>query len=333
VSRFAVSFALIWLAASSARANGMDPALGRLRLGTGHGGCAPSTPGGYCPDQELFERLVSELSVAMAPAVTAAAHSEGPRALRLGFDMTITSIEAAQSYWALGTEGARGGVANESVSSAMVWNRLSARKGLPFGFEAGAWVGQGAGTSMWNLGLALKWALFEGFRSGIGSLPDVSVQGSWSRSVGSSQLSVNQYAIDLTLSKPLVVNRAFALAPLGGMQALLTRVESGVVDLTPGGPSDAYATCMPAPGDQPAAPMCAASGSGADFSSNVVFRPVTQTRVRPFLGVQGRYASFIASVTGLFDLLAPALAATPVRIASPNVARQVALNLAVGVVL
>ncbi|MFI5305799.1 MAG: hypothetical protein ACHQ53_00525 [Polyangiales bacterium] len=331
--RFAVLLALISLVASSARANGMDPTLGRLRLAAGRGGCPTSIPGGFCPDQELFERLVSELSVAMAPAVTAAAHSEGPRALRLGFDMTITSVEAAQAYWALGTEGTAGSSVNASPAGALVWNRLSVRKGLPFGFEVGASLGQGAGTSIWNLGVALKWALFEGFRSGIGSLPDVSVQGSFSRSVGSSQLSVSQGAIDLTLSKPFVIGRAFALAPLGGMQALITRVESGVVDLTPGGPNDAYASCMPVPGDQPASPTCAASGNGADFSSNVVFRPVTQTRVRPFLGAQGRYASLVMSVTGLFDLLAPALAATPVRIASPNVARQVAINFAVGVVL
>ncbi len=301
---------------------------------------------GYCPDQEMFIRLVSELAVAMAPPADSPARTIGPRALQLNLDITLTSIEAQQSYWALGTEGDGGRGSedvNTNVPSFLVWNRLAVRKGLPFGFEVGATLGQGVSTSLWSLGLALKWALFEGFRTGLGRLPDVSVQAALSRSVGSSQASVRLYAIDFTLSKPFVVAQTWSLSPFAGVQALFSHVDSGVIDITPGsGPAtppdpsgDAYAACNPKPGHRSSGtPTCAADGSAADFAYNVVFDPVSQTRVRAFLGAQARYQMLIVSLSTIFDLAAPALGVTPVRLpSSSRVARQAALNFAVGVVL
>lgn len=293
----------------------------------------------------MFERLVSELAVAMAPAANGPARGIGPRALQLSLDTTITSIEARQLYWALGTEGGSGSAAaggNPSPARSLVWNRIAARKGLPFGLEAGAFLGQGVGSSLWSLGLALKWALFEGFRTGLGRLPDVSVQATVSNSVGSSQVTVRLYTVDFTISKPFVIGHTWSLSPLAGVQTLFTHVDSGVVDLTPGGPGtpvadpsrDAYAACSPVPGSRPpATPSCAMGGVATDFQNNVSFRSVSQTRVRAFLGAQARYRLLTFTVSGLFDLAAPALDATPLRIASPDVARQAAFNLALGVVL
>ena len=62
---------------------------------------------------------------------------------------------------------------------------------------------------MWTLGGALKWALFEGFRTGLGQLPDVALQAALSRSVGSSQATVQLFTIDLALSKPFVVEHTW----------------------------------------------------------------------------------------------------------------------------
>ena len=136
----------------AARADEMDLALSRLRW---HRRTAPSAGRAgavYCGDQELFERLVSELAVAMAPPVIGPARTVGARAFQLTFGTTVTSIEGGESYWRRGTEGSHGiesddddpetpvtsraifGV-NESPQAALVWNRVQVRKGLPFGFE------------------------------------------------------------------------------------------------------------------------------------------------------------------------------------------------------
>jgi hypothetical protein len=338
-----VTCALLWFSPFCARADNMDLALSRLRIVGGKAGC-PVSAAGFCPDQELFERLVSELAVSMAPPVSSPARSVGPRALALSLDTTITSIEAQQSYWVLGTEGSGGGdpqAGNAAPQSALVWNRVQARKGLPFGLEAGASLGQGLNTSLFALGLALKWALFEGFRTGLGRLPDVSVAGSVNRSVGSSQASVQLYAIDLTLSKPFVIEHTWSLSPFGGIQTLFTSVHSGVIDLTPAGPGkppdpskDAFNACSPRPGEAPGPTGCAAGGDASDFHNDVVFKPVTQTRVRMFLGGQARYQLFTLSLSWLFDLSAPTVEAPLYpHIHSNSVARQVAFNVALGVVL
>lgn len=300
----------------------MDLALSRLYVQAGRAGCPPSEAG-VCPDQDSFERLLSEFATAMAPPINTPARSVGPRALWLSLGTTITSIEAQQFYWARGTEGSRSGQAyNASPKSALIWNRIEARKGLPFGLELGAQLGQGAATSLLSFGLGVKWALFEGFRSGLGRLPDVAIQGSVDQSVGSSQARVRSYALDLTLSKPFVIEHTWTVSPLGGVQMLFSHMESGVIDLTPAGP-----------GTTPDPQQDATRVSGADVSNDVVFKPVSQTRARMFLGAEARYLLLTASLSLLFDLVAPSVQAPVSPGRSSSVARQVALSLAIGAVL
>src|SRR5262249_42430359 len=149
-----------WLCwAAPARADSMDLALSRLRIVGGSEGCdQPATSLKVCPDQELFDRLMSELAVAMAPPTSGPARGGGLRSFQLTLNTTVTSIEGDRPYWALGTEGdgrgKDGGALNSSPQAVMVWNRAEARKGLPFGFEIGAALGQGLNTSLWSYGVA-----------------------------------------------------------------------------------------------------------------------------------------------------------------------------------
>jgi hypothetical protein len=328
-----------------AQADTMDLALSRLRIVGGRPGCLdPSTASQFCPNQELFERIVSELAVSMAPSV-APARTIGPRAFQLAFESTMTTIDAEESHWILGTEGSGGlepgaDIArNEAPQSVMLWNRLQLRKGLPFGFEVGAALGHGLNTSLYTLGLALKWSIVEGFRTGLGRLPDVAVQGQFQRNVGASQVTVQLFAVDLTLSKPFVIEHAWTLSPLLGVQTLFVTGESGVVDLTPGGPSstsgtnpatDATRACVPEPGQPAATLQC--TGDAADVVNDVKFEDITQTRVRAFAGAQARYEFLVTSLTLLFDLAPPDLDAEPLQLASSEVARQLAFHASVGAV-
>jgi hypothetical protein len=354
----------------SAYADDLDLALSRLRIASQKPNCGSRNRGTFCADQELFERLVSELAVAMAPAVVGPARTIGPRSFQLTFGTTVTSIEGGQLYWRRGSEGNDGlsqpedlretpppvdesaGPAlgfNESPPAALAWNHVQVRKGLPFGLEAGALLGQGLQTSMWTLGAALKWSLFEGFRSGLGQLPDVALQAAISRSVGSSQATLHLYVFDLTFSKPFVVEQTWSASPFLGFQLLRTDVESGVVDLTPGGPSaspgapppeDAYNSCRPLPGHQVTATSsatiaCTTEADGIDFANDVIFDPVGQSRLRMFLGGQTRYDMFVFAASLLFDVIVPALAADMDKrhIDSPDLAHQVAFSMSIGAVL
>jgi hypothetical protein len=330
----------------------MDLALSRLRIIGGQNGCgAPPGATKVCADDELFERLVSELAVSMAPPTSGPARGGGPRAFQLTLNTTVTSIEGGRAYWALGTEGDGKGVdgtsLNDSPQPVMVWNRAEARKGLPFGFEIAAALGQGLNTSLWSYGLALKWALVEGFHSGYGHLPDVSLQAALDRSVGSSQATLQVFSFDVTLSKPFAIDRTWTLSPFTGVQMLWTHVESGMIDLTPGGPADprtgapdpnrdAYNACKPVPGNQLGGPTLACSTSqdaAADFSNDIAFKTLNQTRARMFLGAQARYQMLLMSMSLLFDLVAPDLGAQPRHLHSGQVARQLAFSVAFGAVL
>jgi hypothetical protein len=343
---------LALLEAAPARADGMDLALGRLRIVGGREGCLPPrTDVQFCPNNELFERLVSEMAVGMAPPITSPAHSIGARGMRIGLTSTVTTIEADKSYWILGTEGDDASAAeplNAAPDQALVFNRLELRKGMPLGFEVVGFLGQGMRTSLWVLGAGLKWALVEGFRSELGQLPDVALSGSLSRSVGGGQANFHIGSVELTLSKPFVANRSWVLSPLVGVQALIVDVESGVIDLTPGGVlgdgdsallEDAFESCRPQPGhapggDKPTNIDC--TGDGRDFDNDVVFDPVMQSRMRIFLGAQARYDLFTIALTVHIDPSAPSVDAADLNTPSSSsgrVARQVAFNLALAATL
>lgn len=331
----------------------MDLALGRLRIVGGQDGCSPArTEQQFCPNNELFERLVSEVAVAIAPGVSTPAHSIGASGLRLGLSTTVTSVEANQSYWLLGTEGADASAAepfNAAPEQALVVNRLELRKGLPFGLEVATHFGHGMSTSMWIMGAGLKWSLVEGFRTGTGKLPDVALSGSLSRSVGTSQAIFHVGSAELTLSKPFVVARSWRFSPLAGLQVLLVDVESDVVDLTPGGVSDtpgtapvedAVESCIPEPGNaldggRPTNILC--NGDGSDLDNDVVFDPVSHERARLFLGAQARYDFFTLAMSVHFDLVGPTVQAAKTRgepnLRSESAARHVAFNLALGATL
>ena len=161
----------------------MDLELSRLRLPPGKGGCPASGP--FCTNDEAFERLVSDLSVGVAPAVDGGAASLGLRGFSLELSMAFTPISGR--HWVTGSAGpdpARHAF-NPSPDGTLAWNRLEVRKGLPFGLELGGIVGHGIDTSLWLLAVELRAALFEGYRSGLGALPDVAVRGVFQSLLGS----------------------------------------------------------------------------------------------------------------------------------------------------
>jgi hypothetical protein len=314
-------------------AGDMDLSLSRLRFTSRDGICTGVDPEtGFCPDNEGFQRLASELAVAVSPNITSGAATVGPAGFYIGVSTTLTPIDAERRYWQRGTRGTSSAVetSNTAPAGAQVWNRLEVRKGLPFGFEVGAALGQGWDSSMWVFGGQLRWALLEGFHSGLGGFPDVAVRGVLQTSLGSSQLSLQTHAIDLTLSKPFVVAQRFRLTPLLGAQALFVRAQSGRVDLTPD--VDAWTVCAPMPpaGDESEL-ICSAESMGSDFENDVVFATLSHTRVRMFLGAEAQTGIVSTGLSFGFDLSTPALDVNQADDGeNGGLTRQISFQLSVG---
>jgi hypothetical protein len=320
----------LWLPAR-ALAGDMDPALSRLQFAPGNGPCS-KTQSGPCPDNEAFEQLASELSVALSPVVDQGAASSGARGFYVGISSTTTPIRDDARYWAKGTRGADPGASqNTSVDALSTWNRIDVRKGLPFGLEVGSSLGYGSATSLWVLAAEVRVVLFEGFHSGLGALPDVALRGVTQAMFGSSELSVHTNALDVTISKPFVLGNRQRLTPLLALQALFVSAHSGRIDLSPG--SNAWSACVPdASKQQNGAQLSCSKASGApELDNDTTFRSVSQTRVRLFVGAEERYSWLSVAATLGFDLAVPRLQTdTPGDDLPAHLMRQISFQLACG---
>lgn len=322
---------LKWMPLSVVEAGEMDPTLSRFALAPGKGGCPEGGPATRCPDDESFEHLVAELAGGLAPSVGAGAAGAGARGFYVGLSSTATSLRRGESYWSKGTlGGGRSQPSNDSVDAFLMWNRLEVRKGLPFGFELGSSVGFGAHTSLWVLSAELKVALFEGFRSGLGALPDVSLRGVTQTLIGSSELSLHTNAFDVTLSKPFVVAQQYVLTPLLALQLLLVSAKSGVIDLTPA--VNAFSACAPGSGQPNGVDLsCSEARGPAELANNRSFQSVRQTRVRMVIGAEQRYRLLSVALTAGLDLTTPGLAHEIEGYQQPkDLLRQFSLHLATG---
>lgn len=321
-----------------------DPTRFRFRGGCG---TTATASGGQAyaqcfPDNQLWANLVNELGGALAPGLAAPAMTLGYAGVYIGYELSFSNL-AQSDHWGRGTEGSTStnvGSGTETIRDrygdpvAFV-SRLHVRKGFPFGFELGTQVNHLHSSGMWAIGLDLRWAPFEGFRRGIGYLPDFAVRGSVNTLVGQPQLNLTVVGIDATLSKRFTLGGQVRLAPYVGGQTLLIFGNSGVVDFTPG--RSAYEECPrqeiryvtdPRPTTDPARSpsgrigqlQCGGGGTAVapgvpgdlnDTHNNGVFQAMRIQRWRAFGGLQFQWR--IVSVTAEFgmDLAAPSFFSTP----------------------
>lgn len=283
---------------AAAQADTMDVTLQRLRIPAVDGTDCPvgtplGTPRMYCADPEPWTRIMAQLGFASAPPVLSPARTLGERGFYVGLEGWITGIDNTtggdSNYWRLGTEGDEGSGRegrNRFPADVLLWNRIELRKGFPFGFELGTSIGHLAGSSLWALGLEIKWALFEGYRTGVGILPDLAVRGAVETITGNPQFNLTIPTVDVVLSKPLVIARAATITPYLGAQIAWIFADSELIDLTP--TIDA--------GD----PMHI-----EDLNNDVVFPQRRMARYRGVAGVQARYQTFTLIGSFVFDLVKP----------------------------
>lgn len=283
--------ALVCLTPAVAAADSMDLALSRLRIPGGTARCG-LPDGRWCANTLLYERLVSEVAVAAVPPLVEPAASLGMRGFQLSVVGAVTTIAADRAHWIRGSEGdgvVAGELTNTSRSRVLSWNRVALRKGLPFGLEVAGSFGHAIESSNWALGLSLKLALLEGYRSGVGLLPDVAVRGSLGWALGGQQLSLATHSIDLLLSKPLHGAGRWVLSPIAALQLLFLEANSGMVDLAPEVRASCGTACDP-----------------AQLGQHVVrFPRLIQQRARLVAGLEAQRDWVVLTVSVAQDILTP----------------------------
>jgi len=324
MSRFATSWAVLLLAASiatpgSARADEMDVALSHLRVAGGDPRC-PLPEGSWCADTELFERLMSEVAMAAAPPVLEPAATLGISGFYLGASSVVTTIDAEGTHWVRGSEGdatSADQLTNVSPRNALVWSRVHARKGLPFGLEVGANAGRSLGVSTWVAGASLKLAVVEGMRSHPRFMPDIAVRVTYDRMLGSHQFDLDIIGSDLLISRPFLISDEWLLTPLGAVQVLWMDVDGGLVDLTPAaGPLGCEVDC---------------TVTSADPQNIVRLPRMRQRRYRLVFGAEVRRRWLVVTGSVALDPAPPELDAGPPVFGGRRVEAQLSMQLATGV--
>lgn len=223
-----------------------------------------------------YRSLMSELGVVMAPRLMTPADTLGYAGFQFSAELGFTSINPSrqiggQSYWN-GIEGVNPSNPN-AVRPAGTLATLGGfvRKGLwlPIpALEFGAGAVSLLDSHMYAIQGYAKFALQEGFHDWV--LPSFAVRGSASQLLGSSQVTMTIYGVDLVVSKAFSLGGTARLEPYLGWNMLFIDARSGVIDATPA--CDAYAQHAAAPGpDAPGGCSAADNGTWNDLGANFTF--------------------------------------------------------------
>jgi hypothetical protein len=263
---------------------------------------------GTMPDgdgQTRFRSLMSELGVAIAPRLMTPADTLGFAGFQFSAELGVTKINGERkvgnvAYW--------DGISKVDATAPMARRPDSylttvggyVRKGLwlPLpAFEFGAGALSILGSRMYVLQGYAKLALQEGFHDWW--LPSLAVRGSGSQLLGTSEVDLTVYGVDVIASKAFDIGGTARIEPFVGWSMLFIKAHSGVIDATPN--CDAFA----APGGPPPNAQCAASqaGGGDDLNANFTFpEQDVITRHRFFGGFKLKLAVLFVAAQAEFAL-------------------------------
>jgi hypothetical protein len=151
--------------------------------------------------QSDFKHLLKEAGDALAYTPLAPAEPLGILGFDLGVEATLVNISQNQSYW-------KDAVENADVPSVLVFPKIHAQKGLPFGVDVGLSYAK-VPSSLIDLGLIgaeVKWAVLKG---GIAS-PAVAIRGTYTQLLGVDELALQTYGVDASISKGIAFITPYA---------------------------------------------------------------------------------------------------------------------------
>ena len=272
--------------------------------------------------QSRFRSLMSELGVVIAPRLQTPADTLGYAGFQFSAELGFTKINASQPYW--------NGVAGVDPANPMAARADSylttvgafVRKGLwlPLpAFEFGAGAVNIVGSRMYAVQGYAKLALQEGFHGWW--LPSLAVRGSVSQLLGTEQVDLDVFGIDVLISKAFGIAGTLRLEPFLGWNFLFIDATSGVIDATPA--CDAYAERQATAGAPPVSSHCAASQNGTwnDLNANFTFpQQDVITRQRFSAGFKVKLAVLFLEASTTSSR--PAIAATSVSRRQPAMSAE-----------
>jgi hypothetical protein len=299
--------ALSWQA--TARADQND--LNLINLCSSVGGknsCLDPTSTDYANTQSRYRSLMSELGVVVAPRLMTPADTLGYAGFQFSGELGITTINnnrkvngdnsSGIAYW----DGVEAVTANARQAarppSSLTTVGGFVRKGLwlPPGLEVGAGAVDVLGSHMYAIQAYAKIALQEGFHDWV--LPSFAVRGAASQLLGTSQVDMTVWSVDVLASKAFAIGGTAKVEPYFGWNVLFIDARSGVIDATPG--CDAYQQHLTAPG--PTAPgTCnpADNQTWNDLANNFTFGSKDViTRYRWTLGAKLKLSVVFLTVEG-----------------------------------
>ena len=210
-----------------------DPALARLCVpnpvsppASSNNVMRPLWPCGENPvaDVSAYRNLAKEYGVALGPQLSSPAKTLGINGFQFDLQFAITSINNTETYWVDGVE-------DKTPESQLMVTRVGLRKGLAASIELGSDVAYLVNSEMWTLGAFLKWSPHEM----MADFPiDMSIRGSLSKTVGSSQLELTMTGADVVIGKTFGVGGVVSFSPYVGYSPLWVLARSGILDSTPG---------------------------------------------------------------------------------------------------
>jgi hypothetical protein len=315
------SLGIVLAMARPAMAGNMDITPERLAT------CSMST---CTPNNVAWANLMSELGMAIAPTAFHSARTTGFGGFALSLEASYTHVNADASagglqYWHLGTAGPVDpnthafSVRNDNPDSLLGVYSLKARKGLPYGFEIAGDLGLLAGTSLWVGGADVRWAILEGYRTGLlGYFPDIAIGAGVRTLGGSPKFFLTTVGLDAQISKPIPIDDSAVLTPYVGAQRVLIFADSSVVDLTPGvDPLNCGYLGPNVPGNKNATPgnlagmqqlndgMPLCKGSNSDFDNDTTFARARIQRWRWMAGLNYRFEVLYLAAQFAMDLTNP----------------------------
>lgn len=136
--------------------------------------------------QEQFTLLAEDLSAVLGFRGLQPAEPYGAIGFDVGFDVGSVQLGNEAVWQAAGAD-----------VSTLPFFRVSATKGLPFGFDVGGFIASAPGASMRNMGAQLRYALIEG---GVVA-PAVGLRAAVTRMDGVDQLDYDTRSLDISISK------------------------------------------------------------------------------------------------------------------------------------
>jgi len=178
-------------------------------------------------DTDAFRGLSKDLGLVFAPKYLAPAETLGEAGFDVGFNMSLSTVDAKADYW----RGLEGGEPSPFVTA-----QAQVRKGVTIPYlvslEVGGAVTWLIDSELVALGTDVKWALNEGFFY----LPDLALRGSLTNVVGSSDMNLTTAGFDLSISKSWGLFGLVNVTPYAGYNRLWVISSSRLLDVAPEDP-------------------------------------------------------------------------------------------------